>query len=335
MGYTLTWEGGVYSIKALTASLLCDKVEHCLKHGIVIEKDEWDISVLPGTMVTDKGSEYVSENFEQMTELGITLIDLPSYRPELKGVIEKFFDLIQNSFKPYLKGKGVIEPDFQLRGARDYRRDACLTMEDFEAVLIRCILFYNNSRIIENYPFTEEMIAAGIKPYARDIWNYGRTQSAADLIDVSYNDVMMTLLPRTTGKYTRYGLKVNKLRYHCEGNTENYLSGGEVIVAYNPDDVSAVWFLEKGEYTRFDLIESRFEGKSLSEVEDMKALQRQIVKNEVQENLQAKIDLAQHIQTITGRRSSDGMTEIKDTTKIKKKEKKKKHRDFLKEAVDA
>lgn len=335
MGYTLTWEGGVYSIKALTASLLCDKGEHCLKHGIVIEKDEWDISVLPGTMVTDKGSEYVSENFEQMTELGITLIDLPSYRPELKGVIEKFFDLIQNSFKPYLKGKGVIEPDFQLRGARDYRRDACLTMEDFEAVLIRCILFYNNSRIIENYPFTEEMIAAGIKPYARDIWNYGRTQSAADLIDVSYNDVMMTLLPRTTGKYTRYGLKVNKLRYHCEGNTENYLSGGEVIVAYNPDDVSAVWFLEKGEYTRFDLIESRFEGKSLSEVEDMKALQRQIVKNEVQENLQAKIDLAQHIQTITGRRSSDGMTEIKDTTKIKKKEKKKKHRDFLKEAVDA
>ena len=139
----------------------------------------------------------------------------------------------------------------------------------------------------------------------------------------------------TTGKYTRYGLKVNKLRYHCEGNTENYLSGGEVIVAYNPDDVSAVWILEKGEYTRFDLIESRFEGKSLSEVEDMKALQRQIVKNEVQENLQAKIDLAQHIQTITGRRSSDGMTEIKDTTKIKKKEKKKKHRDFLKEAVDA
>ena len=335
MGYTLTWEGGVYSIKALTASLLCDKVEHCLKHGVLIEKDEWDISVLPGTMVTDKGSEYVSENFEQMTELGITLIDLPSYRPELKGVIEKFFDLIQNSFKPYLKGKGVIEPDFQERGARDYRRDACLTMEDFEAVLIRCILFYNNSRIIENYPFTEEMIEAGIKPYARDIWNYGRTQSAADLIDVSYNDVMMTLLPRTTGKYTRYGLKVNKLRYHCEGNTENYLSGGEVIVAYNPDDVSAVWILEKGEYTRFDLIESRFEGKSLSEVEDMKALQRQIVKNEVQENLQAKIDLAQHIQTITGRRSSDGMTEIKDTTKIKKKEKKKKHRDFLKEAVDA
>lgn len=334
MGYTLSWEGGVYSLKALTASILCDKVEHCWLHGVLIEKDEWDVSVLPGTMVTDKGSEYVSENFEQMTELGITLIDLPSYRPELKGVIEKFFDLIQNSFKPYLKGKGVIEPDFQERGAHDYRKDACLTLEDFEKVIIRCILFYNNSRIIENYPFTEEMLNAGIKPYARDIWNYGKLQQEADLIEVSYSAVMMTLLPRTTGKFTRYGLKVNKLRYHAEGYTEEYLTGGDATVAYNPDDVSAVWVIEKGVYTRFDLIESRFEGKALSEVEDMKSRQRLLVRNEMQDNLQAKIDLAQNIQTITKRKSSGGMTEIKDITKVKKRERRKQHRDFMKEAVD-
>ena len=334
MGYTLSWEGGVYSLKALMTSILCDKVEHCLKHGALIEKDEWDISILPGTMVTDKGSEYVSENFEQMTELGVTLIDLPSFRPELKGVIEKFFDLIQNSFKPYLKGKGVIEPDFQERGAHDYRLDACLTLEDFEKVIIRCILFYNNSRIIENYPFTEDMLNAGIKPYARDIWNYGITQPAADLIEVSYSDVMMTLLPRTTGKFTRYGLKVNKLRYHVEGYTEEYLTGGDITVAYNPDDVSAVWVIEKGVFTKFDLIESRFEGKTLSEVEDMKCQQRLLVRNEMQENLQAKIDLAKHIQTITERKSSGGMTEIRDTTKAKKRERRKQHIDFMKGAVD-
>ncbi len=334
MGYTLSWEGGVYSLKALTASILCDKVEHCQKHGILIDKDEWDISVLPGTMVTDKGSEYISENFEQMTELGITLIDLPSYRPELKGVIEKFFDLIQNSFKPYLKGKGVIEQDYQERGAHDYRKDACLTLEDFEKVLIRCILFYNNSRIIENYPFTEEMLNVGIKPYAKDIWNYGLSQPSSDLIEVSYSDVMMTLLPRTTGKFTRYGLKVNRLRYHAEGYTEEYLTGGEITVAYNPDDVSAVWVIEKGIYTRFDLIESRFEGKALSEVEEMKSQQRLLVRNEMQENLQAKIDLAQHIQTITKSKSSGGMTEIKDTTKAKKRERKKQHIDYMKEVID-
>ena len=69
------------------------------------------------------GSEYKSENLEQLSELGITIVNLPSYRPELKGCIEKFFDIIQNLFKPYLKGKGVVEPDFQERGAHDYRKN--------------------------------------------------------------------------------------------------------------------------------------------------------------------------------------------------------------------
>jgi len=335
LGYSLTWEGGCYSLKDLMRSILCDKVELCRTHGIIIDREDWDISsILPGTMVTDKGHEYVSENFEQMTELGVTLIDLPSFRAELKPTIERFFGLVQDSFKPYLKGKGVIEPDFQERGAHDYRKDACLTLSEFEVILIRSILFYNNSRIVENYPFTEEMLESGIKPYSRDIWNYGKSKPSADIIETSYSEVMMVLLPRTTGSFTRYGLKVNKLRYHCDGYTEKYLSGGDVTVAYNPDDVSAVWTIDKGRYTRFALIESRFAGKSLVEVEEMKELQRKIVRNEMQENLQAKIDLAQHIQTIAGGKSSNGITDIKDTTETKKRERRKNHRNFMKEAAD-
>ena len=53
---------------------------------------------------TDMGSEYKSENFEQITELGVTVVNLPSYRPELKEAVEKFFDLVQSTYKPYLKG---------------------------------------------------------------------------------------------------------------------------------------------------------------------------------------------------------------------------------------
>lgn len=331
MGYTLSWEGGVYSLKELMSSMLCDKVEHCREHGIIIDRADWDISVLPGTMVTDKGKEYTSDTFSQLTELGITLVDLPAYRPELKGVIEKFFDLIQESFKPYLKGKGLIEADYQERGAHDYRKDACLTIEDFEAVIIRCILYYNNSRIVENYPFTEEMLASGVKPFARDIWNYGRTQESVDLIEVSFERVMMTLLPRTKGTFTRYGLKVNKLRYHCDGFTEEYLKGGDVTVAYNPDDVSSVWLFDKGEYIEFALIESRFEGMSIESVTRMKKSQREAVRSEAQDNLQARIDLARHIQTITEHKSSEGRTKLGGVTKTKKKERVRKHKDFLKE----
>lgn len=43
--------------------------------------------------------------------------NLPAYRPELKGPVEKFFDLIQTEYKKYLKERSVIEPDYRERGA--------------------------------------------------------------------------------------------------------------------------------------------------------------------------------------------------------------------------
>lgn len=68
----------------------------------------------------------------------------------------------------------------------------------------------------------------------------GETQSGVNLISVRKEQIILTLFPRTTGKFSRSGLKVNKMRYKHENFTEKYLTGGEVTVAYNPDDVTAV-----------------------------------------------------------------------------------------------
>lgn len=330
IGYMLSWEGGVYSLRGLLLNMIADKKTYCEKFGILVENGEWDCSQLPAEMITDMGSEYISDNFEQITDLGVTLVNLPSYRPELKGVVEKFFDCIQGYFKPHLKGKGIIEPDFRERGARDYRKDACLTMADFEKVIIRCIIYYNSKRILENYPYSEDMLKAKIQPYASMIWEWGKQQSGANLIKVDADTLILTLLPRTEGRFTRFGLKVNRMRYHSEGYTEEYLNGGKAAVAYNPDDVSMVWLFENGEYTQFDLIESRFKGKPLAEVEAMQESQKELVKNAAQENLQAKIDLAEHIQAISGEKSSDNV-DIKGIRKTKRKEQSRQHIDYVKE----
>ena len=233
-GYSLSWEGGVYSLRGLMLNIISDKQKWCNQYGISIEKSQWDADKLPAIFVTDMGSEYKSENFEQITELGVTVVNLPSYRPELKGAVEKFFDLVQNTYKPYLKGKGVIEPDYQERGSHDYRKDACLTMADFEKVILRCIIYYNSQRIIENFPYTEGMIQNQIQPFASNIWEWGKMQTGANLIIVDKEQIVLTLLPRTTGKFSRFGLRVNKMRYKHENFTEKYLVGGEVTVAYKP-----------------------------------------------------------------------------------------------------
>ena len=109
-------------------NVVADKKKWCSKFGIQIDTADWNCSKLPSTLVTDMGKEYVSETFEQISDLGVTVVNLPPYRPELKGMVEKFFDIVQSLYKPHLKGKGVIECDFQESGGHDYRKDACLTI---------------------------------------------------------------------------------------------------------------------------------------------------------------------------------------------------------------
>jgi len=332
-GYSLSWEGGVYSLRGLMLNIISDKVSWCSRFGISIHREGWDCDMLPATFITDMGSEYTSENFEQIAELGVKVVNLPSYRPELKGLIEKFFDLVQESYKKHLKGKGVVEPDYQERGAHDYRKDACLTMADFEKIILHCIIYYNSRRIVESFPYTENMIAAQVKPYASQIWNWGKSQIGANLIEIGKRELMLTLLPRTTGKFSRSGLKVNKLRYHCEGYTEQYLSGGDVTVAYNPENVTSVWVLEDGTYTEFTVIESRFEGKDLTAVQELQTSQRDIAKGAARDNLQAQINLAQHIEAIVGSGTGRGDVHMKNIRSTRRQEQTKNHRDYMKEGM--
>ena len=330
MGYSLGWEAGVYSIRALMLNVISDKVSYCKNFGISIEMDEWNCSELPSTLVTDRGSEYQSATFEQITELGLSIINLPPYRADLKSVVEKFFDCIQSLYKPLLKGKGVIEEDFQERGGHDYRKDSCLTIEEFEKVLIHCILFYNNSRIVD-LPNEKELIENSVRPHASSLWKWGKNCAGANLIKVDKQTLTLCLLPRTRGKFTRSGLVVNKLRYTAEGFTERYLQGGDCTVAYNTDNASTVWLIENGSYIPFRLILSDFEDMSLSEIEALTNRKKALMENEQESNLQARLALIESIETIA-HSSKRGVRNISNIRSTRTRETKKKHRDYVEES---
>lgn len=151
-----------------------------------------------------------------------------------------------------------------------------------------------------------------------------------NLIEVGERELILTLLPRTTGKFSRFGLKVNQLRYHCEGYTEQYLKSGEVIVAYNPEDVTIVWLLENGKYTEFTIIESRFEGKDLTAVQNLRIAQRGIAREATRNNLQAQIGLARHIEAISSSIRSSNDISIKNIRTTRKREQNKQHQNYMK-----
>ena len=153
----------------------------------------------------------------------------------------------------------------------------------------------------------------------------------ANLLSVDAKTLILTLLPRTTGKFSRDGLKVNKLRYHCDGFTEQYLNGGTCTVAYNPEDVSSIWLVDKGSYTEFSLIESRFKDKTITQVQEVQTNQKNIIKEAEHKNLQAQIQLANHIEAIANGTGSNSDVRLKDIRTTRRREQNKNHRDYMKE----
>lgn len=331
-GYSLSWEGAVYSLRNLMVNVISDKVEHCRKFGIDITEQQWPCLGLPLKMLSDQGSEYKGCNFEQISDLGIELINLKSYRAELKGSVEKAFDTIQGYMEPYLKGYGYVEPDFQERGAHDYRKDACLTLSQYEAILLNCIIFYNSNRVIEDFRMTEEMIADDLRPIPCEIWKWAEENYGANFINVDKDRLILALLPRTIARFTRKGLSVNGLLYHNKLYQEAYLEGRSCEVAYDPDSSNRVWMIENGSYIQFDLTQSRFKNKSLEAVEGMKAKQRQLVKAEQENKTQAEIDLARSIRLITDGAKKNENVSIKNIRENRKKEEIKVHKNHVREA---
>lgn len=332
-GYSLSWEGGMYSLRDMLLNCITDKVEWCKKFGIEIDPLQWNCSHLMNEFITDKGTEYASYNFEQITELGCKVTNLPAFRPELKGPVEKFFNLLQESYKSVLKGHGIIDTDYQQRGAHDYRLDATLTLLDFEKVIIHSIIYYNTQRIIKNFPYTNDMLAAKVPPHANDIWNYGVSRRGTNLIEVSKEKLVATLLPRTIGKFTRQGLVVNKLRYYADGFTESFLKGGSITVAYNPDDVSYVYLISD-EYIKFNLIEKRFGSMALEDVIQRQTAQKELTKAYEDANLQARVDLANHIKTIAEQSKKGSNANIKDIRETRQRERIETHKNFIQEVTN-
>ena len=313
LGYSIGWEGGINSLRKLMINVVSDKVSWCKRLGIEIQEAEWDCHSMPHKLITDMGSEYAGNVFSQLTDLGVELINLEPYRPELKSLVERFFGLIQESFKKELINKGVVLKDFGDRGAIDYRKNACLTLEQFERVIVLCIIHYNCGRAIE-LPYGTR----GVKEHANCLWNACLEAHRDTLIGVNIETLRLILLPRCGARFKRDGLIVNRLRYRSEGYTDRYLKGGDATVAYDPTNVSNVWLYEDGEFHKFNLIESFFNGMGLEAIEETRPKATSEVEKE---ELESEIRLSNQIDLLA--KSIGRRPVVKGLRKARQKEIKK------------
>lgn len=277
-----------------------DKVEFCKQYGIDIKPDEWPNTGLPGEIITDKGKEFIGSRMEELAmKYGIEFESLPPFRPDGKSLVEKSFDLIQQKYKPALRGKGVIEKDAQERWAVDYRNQAMLTLEDFTKVIIHCVLYLNSCRIIGNCQVGEAA------PVAAELWKWYESENQSMVIPVSGEQLYQFGLPRKPATLSRKGISNNGLWYTGTGFKkllEHKNVGDTIQIAYDPNDVSRVYLIDDMEYIPFELTNycRQYVGATQTEYQIEKDKHKANNKELERLDTEGRIKVLQSIQSIVG-----------------------------------
>lgn len=223
-----------------------DKVEFCAKYGIQITESDWPCHHIPSVLVGDRGEmESVSADL-LVNQLGMRIENTPPYRGDLKGIIESRFHTI-NVNMAHLPGK--MGKDYRERCTEDYRLGARLTLNEFIAIIINLVLFYNNSHWMKQYGTTIQMQQMGIMPIPLELWNFGMKYLSGAQRTLPRATVRYTLLPGDKASITSNGILFNGLLYGCEQGFQEHwfdsarVSGRESItVSYDPRDATFIYF---------------------------------------------------------------------------------------------
>ena len=237
-----SWDSALMALKNAAE----DKVEYCRRFGIEITPGEWPCRHLPLSITADNGELGGAGVEGVIAQLGITVENTPPYRGDLKAVIENTFSQMDMSLRYIVPGH--VDRDDGQRGAVNRRKEACLDIRSFTQLVIRSVLYYNNSHYMESYQKTPEMRARHVRPVPRELWNYGMQYEAGALRTVSREDICRVLLPRDRASVTESGICFGGLYYTCapaqeESWFDKARSSGrwKVPVTYDPTCVDHIY----------------------------------------------------------------------------------------------
>jgi hypothetical protein len=219
-----------------------DKVEFCNRYGIYITEDLWPSCYVPFKIIADRG-EFLADAASSLTKnLKINLTNTPSYRPDLKSLVEVQMGVFQSKLKGILNGLGLIDKNDEPRITKDSRKQATLTLNDMMALIIREILFYNKNHWMDDYPLTPDMRRDNINPTPLEIFNWAKKNGLGNFRKLDKTTVWRNCLPTKTCSVSRKGIFIKP--YHFFPVDEKYdalihnFSFGKTAceVSYNPSD---------------------------------------------------------------------------------------------------
>ena len=192
-----------------------DKVEYCARYGVESHAHEWPLPGLPESIITDRGAEFIGRHIEVLSEaFQVSIETTPPYRADWKGIVERDFRTIQQKMKPYTPGYVTRKAVGKKRHGKDYRLESLLTLNEFTALIINIVRFYNNENPIAKYD-PDSDIPPDLELIPMELWDWGITHRTGKLRRPDYELVRVNLMPHTSATVTEHGLRVFGCYYSC------------------------------------------------------------------------------------------------------------------------
>lgn len=264
----------------MTAIYNCtvDKVDLCKRYGINISENEWNSKDLPEALLCDKGSELTGKNIDSLANIfNIEIKNTPSYRADLKGIVENVFSQINDDFKQFVPGS--IKSPIKERGEIDDSDLACLDINQINKIIIHHILNHNN-KYMKNYKRDKGMIEDNIMPKPVDIWEWGMKNKVGYKPRFKDNIIKLGLMPRAQARVTDRGIKFKNMYYICDkAIKEEWLENARlgktwlVDISYDPRNMNNI-YITKQKSSEYEICvlkesENRYLDRTYDEIDNL------------------------------------------------------------------
>lgn len=299
-----SWVGAMTALANATSA----KKAWCAQFGVKIEEADWPCDSLPAVLLADRGEMLGAAADTLIQRFGMRIENAAPYRADWKGIVERRFGLLRAAFGPYTPG--FVEPDFRERGARDYRLDATLDVDEFTAIVINTVLYYNNEHVLTGYKRDPRMIAEEVDAVPLDLWSWGVRRRIG--IQRSYPEklVKLALLPSDMATVTAKGIRFRGIYCSCQCAIEEYwfekarqTRSWKVAISYEPRLMDTIWLRDPKGQEPFEPCgltnpSEPYRGRTLWEIDQLRKEDRRQREKRAPAQRQARINRNTEVDAI-------------------------------------
>jgi len=300
-----SWMGAMQAILSIAA----DKRALCKRYGVVYDPEDWPADkVFPREFLADRGEMLHSNSNNVSDGLAITVTNLPSRMAKWKPVVECGFKLTHEALADVAPSYNPVFNAVKRQG-KHYDKDACLTLVEFVAIMLRTIIAHNR-KAMPRYNLSLDEVSSRVQPIPIHLWNHDIPKSAGNLTRYNEAQVHQALLPKEKATVTDRGVMFRGCFYTCpEAEARGWFvlarntSQFSLTVSFDYRLVDKIWV--HSPHDRHALVEAvlttrseKFRGLSFAEVAYQIALEKRMAPSNQQNRLQTSSEYHEDVDPI-------------------------------------